>query len=950
MKGRYALPVLIALAHGTAQAATIAPPENLHELAQESDLVVLAEALESRAETRGAAIFTLTTFRVERTVVGPARPGSTIEVRAPGGEAGGRRWSVPGSPRFTPGLRYLLCLRERDDGAWLPLLLAYGTLREARGAGGKPAVLLPLPEAASVEVLPLPDGTLAEAVVPYYRDALLDHLSDCFARSSSWDARTVEADPADVPIQGAGGGIPSACRFFTSGGRRFRWEAFDAGRSAIIFADVNGDRSLPGGGFDEVAEALDVWMDIPEHRLNLVFGGTREPNPDCGDGGARANTIIFNDPCSEIANLEGCGGILAFGGPLASGTHVFDGDRWITITGWIVVTNDGTGCLGPDNWRRMVAHELGHGLGFGHVDDSGALMYQSCCNDPNTTDVRCLRATYPARDPANRRPEVDAGPDVDLTLAGNTLRLSGSASDDGLPAPGSLDVSWRRLHGPGTVTFSARSSLSTEVSFSRSGTYLLGLTVNDGDLIRTDAVEVSVEIMSAGQKTIVFQQGVGGYLGAADTMLQENAVSANNSLASELSVDGDDPGGSGLGTQALLRFGDLFGAESGRIPPGAGILSATLELTVTNPGDGAALYRMAEEWSDADSWNSFEGNGIQPGIESLAEADALTVGSGPFRAIDVTESLSAWSEDPCSNHGWVFLPRGSNGWDFFSTEGNEPPRLAVSYEDDSGPPLIEAGSEWSFLRGVAAPPSDWREPDFDDSAWERGPAGIGYGDGDDLTVLEDMQGSYLTVFLRRGFDAPELEDSEELVLTVIHDDGVAVHLNGTELGRAVMPAGPVTNTTAASRTHEAAATTFRIPKDRLLPGANVIAASVHNAGIDSSDLSFDAVLSKSRKALDVDCDGPPAFVFRRGDVSGNGSFEITDAIRILDFLFRGEGEIPCPDTADADDDGSLSVTDAVRLLGHLFQGSAAPPAPGRECGADPTPDELGECASTGCAG
>ena len=65
----------------------------------------------------------------------------------------------------------------------------------------------------------------------------------------------------------------------------------------------------------------------------------------------------------------------------------------------------------------------------------------------------------------------------------------------------------------------------------------------------------------------------------------------------------------------------------------------------------------------------------------------------------------------------------------------------------------------------------------------------------------------------------------------------------------------------------------------------------------------------------VDCTiAPPSSVFRRGDVDSNMKVEITDA---------------------------------VKLLGYLFLGSSAPPAPGpTECGTDPLPeDNLSPCAA-----
>ena len=59
----------------------------------------------------------------------------------------------------------------------------------------------------------------------------------------------------------------------------------------------------------------------------------------------------------------------------------------------------------------------------------------------------------------------------------------------------------------------------------------------------------------------------------------------------------------------------------------------------------------------------------------------------------------------------------------------------------------------------------------------------------------------------------------------------------------------------------------------------------------------------------------------------------------------------CLDAADTDDSGDLELTDAVRILGYLFLGNAAPMPPGppgSDCGVDPGPTHLGCEAYTRC--
>lgn len=79
-----------------------------------------------------------------------------------------------------------------------------------------------------------------------------------------------------------------------------------------------------------------------------------------------------------------------------------------------------------------------------------------------------------------------------------------------------------------------------------------------------------------------------------------------------------------------------------------------------------------------------------------------------------------------------------------------------------------------------------------------------------------------------------------------------------------------------------------------------------------------------------------AVAFIRGDANSDGLVNITDAIFILEYLFKGNAAVSCLDSADINDDGTVDLSDAVKLLFVLFAG-AAMPAPADACGVDPTP-------------
>lgn len=104
-----------------------------------------------------------------------------------------------------------------------------------------------------------------------------------------------------------------------------------------------------------------------------------------------------------------------------------------------------------------------------------------------------------------------------------------------------------------------------------------------------------------------------------------------------------------------------------------------------------------------------------------------------------------------------------------------------------------------------------------------------------------------------------------------------------------------------------------------------------NAAVPLVDRLYDTFVARIR--LD---DG----IFKRGNANADGDVNLSDAVFILNYLFRGGAAPPCLDAADADDSGVINLTDAVYLLNYLFLGGPEPRAPFEACGEDPTADDL----------
>lgn len=156
------------------------------------------------------------------------------------------------------------------------------------------------------------------------------------------------------------------------------------------------------------------------------------------------------------------------------------------------------------------------------------------------------------------------------------------------------------------------------------------------------------------------------------------------------------------------------------------------------------------------------------------------------------------------------------------------------------------------------PGAAWYSPEFDDSAWQTGPAQLGYGDGDESTVLSfgpSANSKFRASYFRRAF---WIEDSglvRELILDLLRDDGAIVYLNGREAHRVNMPPGPVSFRTFASTASEYNWQRVELASTLLTSGTNTVAVEVHQGNASSSDLSFDlgltAVLAAPENAKPV---------------------------------------------------------------------------------------------------
>ena len=207
----------------------------------------------------------------------------------------------------------------------------------------------------------------------------------------------------------------------------------------------------------------------------------------------------------------------------------------------------------------------------------------------------------------NQAPFVDAGPNQSITLPASA-NLDGTVTDDGLPdPPGAVTAAWSKVSGPGAVTFGNASAVDTTVSFSQTGTYVLRLTANDGELLSSDDVTLTV---NAGTPVTV------DFGPEADTYIYQSFPSTQYGSATSVAV-----GGSPNRREIYLRF-NVTG-----LPAGATVTDAKLIVVASNgsavSGGGGMIRRFA---STVEQWNEMQPTWNDPLSGSDASGDLSSLG------------------------------------------------------------------------------------------------------------------------------------------------------------------------------------------------------------------------------------------------------------------------------------------------------------------------------------
>lgn len=234
------------------------------------------------------------------------------------------------------------------------------------------------------------------------------------------------------------------------------------------------------------------------------------------------------------------------------------------------------------------------------------------------------------------------------------------------------------------------------------------LEVTTGEIETTVVVSTQAQllftgILADGDTTTSFQEGSDSYASTQDTYIDESSPSSSFGSNTTATVDADT--GSGNDAQALIRFDNIMGTGSGQVPSGATIISARLELNVSDASASGAtigLHRMLTTWTESSTWNSLT-NGVQTdGSDASATADATVAdptATGTIILDGLESTVQAWADGSATNYGWVLTNDNADGWSFNSSENGTTslrPKLIVEYSTSGGDTTTGLTGQWDF--------------------------------------------------------------------------------------------------------------------------------------------------------------------------------------------------------------------------------------------------------------
>ena len=158
--------------------------------------------------------------------------------------------------------------------------------------------------------------------------------------------------------------------------------------------------------------------------------------------------------------------------------------------------------------------------------------------------------------------------------------------------------------------------------------------------------------------------------------------------------------------------------------------------------------------------------------------------------------------------------------------------------------IINTGDVWKYWDSGNISDQTWKNNEYNDGSWKSGSSELGYGDGDEATIVGfglSSSNKYITTYFRKTFSITDTSRVNNLSGSVLFDDGAVVYVNGFEVYRGNLPSGAITGSTLppGSVSNELWFNPFEVARRFLRNGTNTISVEVHQVNATSSDISFD---------------------------------------------------------------------------------------------------------------
>ncbi|TAJ20728.1 MAG: matrixin family metalloprotease [Dehalococcoidia bacterium] len=280
-------------------------------------------------------------------------------------------------------------------------------------------------------------------------------------------------------------GVEAIIDNFSSSGQVVRWPA---SASLVSFCTIEAGRpvSVTAAQFHEAIRlAVEMWDNI-DAAIGIRYAGVcTTTQVNIGNG---MNEIAWDDTRNLVSGTQA---------GLTRGT-------WLTSPDSPIGYFDETDIILDNNFnapevclRTLVAHEMGHAIGFGHSDTRSDLMWPSF----NRSDLTTCRPSASAAEVAwlinlygsNRKPVLTKPADRTAS-PGASVSLVVEASD---PEGDSLTYQWKQVSGPAVaLTFS---NMSATFTAPEAGSVMFEVSVFDRFLHRAaSTVTVTVAASTSG--------------------------------------------------------------------------------------------------------------------------------------------------------------------------------------------------------------------------------------------------------------------------------------------------------------------------------------------------------------------------------------------------------------------------------------------------------------------